>query len=764
MGRPGRLTFLTKYFLTYHRGVPEGAFMKFTARRHQAMPLVLVSALLVAACSGGGDSTETTVFESTTTTMAEATFTTQPGTRQITVLDAAAQAVLQVENQEGLVVAQGTVDDQGSLLFRDLEIGTYRVVAADKSMISPPVDVYDETFIPTPDLYTSQQLPAGGFGYIKTRDGTTLSVNISLPGPVENGPYPTVLEYSGYSPSNPDDLTFAQIYNALGFAYAGVNMRGTGCSGGSFKYFEISQLVDGYDAIETVAAQPWVQNNKVGMVGISYPGVSQLFVASTQPPSLSAIAPLSVLDDSYRATLYPGGILNTGFAVPWTQERMSSSAPLGQAWSKDRIDGGDTQCADNQKVRLQNPDLIALIEANPFYAPAVADATNPSLLVDKINVPVFLAGAWQDEQTGGHFPAFLDNFTNAPKMFITLTNGLHTDALGPSILSRYVEYLNLYVADRIPDLSSAVAPASILYNAIYGLEVNIEAENRFTDLSLEEARSAFERDGRVQVFFESGGVEGQPPAAPIARWKADFPSWPVPSVVPVRYNLGADGALTPALVSTGSTSYRADPAAVPPTFYEGSSSNIWRSDVTYNWVRNPDGTAAVFTTEPLTEDLVLVGPSSADLWISSDAADTDLEVTISEIRADGSEVYVQSGWLRASHRALADSESPELRPVHSHLESDAKPLVPGEITPVRVEIFPVAHPFRTGSRIRVTIDAPGGNRPVWQFRTISAGENVSIAHDATYPSSIVLSIVRGLEVPRGDAACGALRGQPCRPS
>ncbi len=738
--------------------------MKLFPGRRPLPPFFLASVLLVAACSGGGDSTPTTVYESTTTTLAEATYLVRPGAYQIAILDAPAQSVLQVVNQDGLVIAEGTVDDQGSLLFRDLNVGAYRVLSPDSAMISAPVEVYDETNIPAPDFYTTQQLPAGGFGYIKTRDGTTLSVNISLPGPADGGPYPTVVEYSGYTPSNPDDLTSAQIYNALGFAYAGVNMRGTGCSGGSFEYFEISQLLDGYDAIEAVAAQPWVLNNKVGMIGISYPGISQLFVASTQPPSLSAIAPLSVLDDSYRATLYPGGILNTGFAVPWTQERMNSSAPFGQAWTKDRADSGDTECAENQKLRLQNPNLVELIDANPFYSPEVADEINPTLLVNKINVPVFIAGAWQDEQTGGHFPAFLDNFINAPKLFITLTNGLHTDALGPSILPRYVEFLNLYMADRIPDLASAAAPASILYNAIYGLEVGIEADNRFADMSLEEARSAFERDGQVRVLFESGGADGQPPASPLARWTADFPSWPIPSVEPVRFNLGPEGLMAPALVATGSTAYRADPAAVPPTFYEGDSSAIWRSDVTYNWVRNPEGTAAVFTTEPLTENLVLVGPSSADLWISSDAVDTDLEVTISEIRADGSEVYVQSGWLRASHRALGDSESPELRPVHTHLEATTTPLVPGEVTPVRVEIFPVAHPFRTGSRIRITIDAPGGNRPVWQFRTISAGENVTIVHDVTYPSSIVLSIIRGLEVPTGDAACGSLRGQPCRAS
>ncbi|MGA0877707.1 MAG: CocE/NonD family hydrolase [Ilumatobacteraceae bacterium] len=732
--------------------------------RRAVAPLSLVALVALAACSGGGDTTETTVYESTTTTIPPATFTLRAGALQLAVLDAPPQAALQVLNTEGLVIAEGTVDDQGSLLFRNLQAGTYRVATADDSQMSEPAEVYDASWLPGPDFYASQQLPAGGFGYLTTRDGTTLSINVSLPGPAEGGPYPTVVEYSGYSPSNPDELGSAQLYNALGFAYAGINMRGTGCSGGSFQFFELSQLLDGYDAIEIVAAQPWVLNNKVGMVGVSYPGISQLFVASTQPPSLAAIAPLSVLDDSYRGTLYPGGILNTGFAVPWTQERMNSSAVYGQAWSKERADSGDAECASNQRLRLQNPNLVELIEANPFYSPETADQINPTLFVDSINVPVFIAGAWQDEQTGGRFPSLLDNFTNAPKLFVTLTNGLHTDSLGPSVLSRYVEYLNLFIADRVPDLTAIAAPAAVLFNTLFGVDPGFEPENRFADMSLDEARSAFERDGRVRVLFENGAADGQPNGSPVARWSAEFPSWPIPTAEPLRFNFGAEGVMAPSLPGTGSTAYRADPTAVPPTFYEGSGSAIWRADTVYNWVRNPEGTAAVFTSEPLTEDLVLVGPSSADLWISTDATDTDLEVTISEVRADGSEVYVQSGWLRASQRALDDSESPELRPVHSQLQAAAVPLVAGEATPVRVEIFPAAHPFRKGSRIRVTIDAPGGNRAVWQFRTISAGESVTIVHDATRPSSIVLSVVRGLEVPRGDAPCGALRGQPCRAS
>ena len=65
---------------------------------------------------------------------------------------------------------------------------------------------------------------------------------------------------------------------------------------GRSDYFERLQALDGYDVIETIAHQPWVLRHRVGMLGISYGGISQLFVAATDPPALAAIAPLSVID------------------------------------------------------------------------------------------------------------------------------------------------------------------------------------------------------------------------------------------------------------------------------------------------------------------------------------------------------------------------------------------------------------------------------------------------------------------------------------
>ena len=160
--------------------------------------------------------------------------------------------------------------------------------------------------------------------------------------------------------------------------------------------------------------------------------------------------------------------------------------------------------------------------------------------------------------------------------------------------------------------------------------------------------------------------------------------------------------------------------------------------------------------------MVIAGSGSVDLWIESTSADTDLEATISEVRPDGQEIYVQSGWLRASERALADSAT-ALRPAHTFLESDAASLPVGEFAEVRLELFPFAHPFRAGSRLRLTIDAPGNSRAEWAFGTIDQGETVTLASDADHPSKLVLPVVSGVDVPEpAPPACGSLRGQPCR--
>ncbi|MCU1366213.1 MAG: peptidase [Ilumatobacteraceae bacterium] len=697
-----------------------------------------------------------------TTPLAPADFTLQPGVDQLAVLHATPGAKLQLVDSTGTVASTGSVDTAGSFLWRTLKPGDYTVRTTGADAAGATATVYDAADSVDTKLYGSQPLVAG-FQYITVRDGTTLSANVMLPGAADKGPYPTVVEYSGYQPSDPDSNTFGQLFNALGFAYVGVNMRGTGCSGGSYQFFEQAQLVDGYDVIETVAHQTWALDNKVGMVGISYPGISQLFVASTRPPDLAAITPLSVLDDSYRATGEPGGILNTGFAAPFLSERQADAKPYGQAWTKKRADAGDTKCADNQDLRLQNPDFLAVTEAQDFYDPAQADPLAPTTFVDKIDVPVFLAGAWQDEQTGGHFPDMLDKFTGSPHFYADLTNGLHTESLSPTIFARMVEFLDLYVAHETPSLDGARAVAKILVPQLYDVQDAVLPDDRFKGMTYEQALAAFEADPPIRVLYEEGDA-GAEPCAPYPRFISGFSAWPVPEAVATSWFLGDHGLLSAKPQATGTAdSYKADPSLLPKSFYPGGrSSDIWHANTTYDWQPIPAGSGVGYITGLLQSDVAIVGGGSVDLWVQSSAPDTDLEVTISEVRPDGTEMYIQSGWLRASHRKLDTAASTDVLPVQTHAEADAAPLPAGQYSPVRIELFPFAYVFRKGSQIRITVDAPGDSRPVWAFDTIDHGETVSIAHDTDHPSKIVLQVVPGLVAPAGVAPCGSLRGQPCR--
>ena len=137
-------------------------------------------------------------------------------------------------------------------------------------------------------------------------------------------------------------------------------MRGSGCSGGAYDLFGLPTTYDGYDVVEAVAAQDW-SKGKIGLVGISYSGISQAFMAGTQPPHLAAITPMSITTDLYNGTGSPGGIFNSGFALSWVTDRVNDAKQApggGQAWATTLINQGDTQCLENQQLRRQTLNVL----------------------------------------------------------------------------------------------------------------------------------------------------------------------------------------------------------------------------------------------------------------------------------------------------------------------------------------------------------------------------------------------------------------------
>jgi hypothetical protein len=74
--------------------------------------------------------------------------------------------------------------------------------------------------------------------------------------------------------------------------------------------------------------------------------------------------------------------------------------------------------------------------------------------------------------------------------------------------------------------------------------------------------------------------------------------------------------------------------------------------------------------------------------------------------------------------------------------------------------------YRAGSRLRLTIAAPNGTQPIWAFsqtQPTTGTASETVAFSPSMPSSLVLPVVPGVNVPSGLPPCPSLRNEPCRP-
>jgi predicted acyl esterase len=172
-------------------------------------------------------------------------------------------------------------------------------------------------------------------------------------------------------------------------------------------------------------------------------------------------------------------------------------------------------------------------------------------------------------------------------------------------------------------------------------------------------------------------------------------------------------------------------------------------------------------TAPLAEDVVIAGSGHVNLWLRSETAEADLEIVLSEITPEGDEVRIQNGIARAGFRTVDEARSDELTIQIRYGEEDYEPLPIGEYVLVRVPIFPVSHPLRAGSQLRLQINTPGRDLPLWFFENRDPGSpdaRYAIGRGGGHASSLVVPVLPAglIDVPAERPPCGTLRGQPCR--
>lgn len=164
-----------------------------------------------------------------------------------------------------------------------------------------------------------------------------------------------------------------------------------------------------------------------------------------------------------------------------------------------------------------------------------------------------------------------------------------------------------------------------------------------------------------------------------------------------------------------------------------------------------------FSTPPFDQEMEFTGPVTLRLWVSSSTPDADLFAVLRVFDPEGQEatfvgaherVPMALGWLRASHRKLDPARSQPWRPWHSH--DEVQKLVPGEVYPLDVEIWPTSMVFPKGWRLVLTVQGhdfvvtlPGRmrhdhpvDRPAEEF-----GGQTTVHTGGAYASQLVLPLI-----------------------
>lgn len=563
-------------------------------------------------------------------------------------------------------------------------------------------------------------------GYLKTRDGTRLRYSVLLP--KGHAPHAVIVNYSGYDPGSiggpaylhNDTTMSASLDRTLlehGYAVLGVNARGTGCSEGMFDFLTGTYGADGADIVEWAATQPW-STGAIAMANWSWAGMSQLATAIERPPHLKAIAPGMALTDPRSDSWAIGGVPSPGFITGWWQFLHSRWLAVRHSAEAEK----DAAClaqVDRNYANAEVPDhnLPTLLVRHPLRDAWIDDR---ALLghIDRIQVPVLSMEAFQDEATTARAGYYHDRL-DPNRLWLVQTNGNHD-----------------------------------LYESLQFRQTLIA----FFDHFVKGLDNGFENDPHVAVWQETDatGAEGHArdeSAAP--RWRIARDQFP-PTLSEWVLRLGQDHTLTPGLSASGAPDQYAYPVNGPSVNLEAGR-GAW-GELAPNW---REGSVA-YTSGAIDHDVVIYGSVSADLWVSTSASDTDLQVTLTELRTDGQERFLQRGWLRLSDRAIDAGHSTPTRPILCDRPECIAAPVPDRPVLAHVELTKIAHAFRTGSRVRIWIDAPSATGEN-SFDHSSIPSTNRVWHDSDHPSQIVFGTLAGIEVPKGEAECGHALMEPCRP-
>jgi putative CocE/NonD family hydrolase len=495
---------------------------------------------------------------------------------------------------------------------------------------------------------------------------------------------PTVLVRSPYGRAGVFALLFARPFAERGFQALIQSCRGTFGSGGEFYAFHNEQS-DGLDTLAWLQQQSWF-SGAFATVGPSYLGLVQWAIAAQAGPALKAMG-LQITGSDFRRLSYPDESFALDTILTWVQlmahqedefllqvrNRRRNAQQLRQAAMHLPLREADVIVA-GQPVAFYRDWLEHNAPSDPWWQPLDFSAA-----AAVITAPVNMVGGWYDI----FLPQLLDDYTRlraaGRQPYLTIGPWVHTSfAAFPYMIRESLAWFRAHLLGEKGRL----------------------------------------RPAPVRVF-----VMGR------KRWK-NLPDWPPPGYAPQRWFLQPARRLDSRPAGAAAPDrYRYDPAH--PTPAVGGSSLSQNSGAKDNRAVEARPDILVYTSAPLADDIEVIGPVRAELFVQSSLEHTDFFVRLCDVDPKGKSINISDGLLR-------------LRPGDPATGDDG-------IWKITVELWATAHCFRKGHRIRVQVAGgshpryarnPGSGEPLATATQLIAADH-TVYHDPEHPSAILLPVKGG---------------------
>lgn len=550
------------------------------------------------------------------------------------------------------------------------------------------------------------------------RDGTILRADVYRP--KVDGTFPVLLERTPYDKSGSSEFGIKAA--ARGFAVVIQDVRGRYTSEGEWYPFK-NESNDGFDTVEWAATLPY-SNGKVGMIGGSYVGATQMLTAIAHPPHLTGICPVVTASNYHDGWTYQGGAFEQWFSESWTsglaQDTLNRSVrkntnALNGMWKLPLTDYPlfdlPQASSDTALTRTLAPYFIDWL-AHPNYDDYWKRWSIEEHFAD-IKVPMLTIAAWYDIFLGG-----------------SLRNYIGVKLHGGSDAARQGQRLLVTIGGH-------AGSGRKIGDVDFGSAADFEEEDAtldWYDYLFRNASNEFTSAKPVKIFVMGAN-----------QWRNEE-DWPLKRARETRYflhsagkanSLSGDGTLSNAAPRAESPDhYTYDPANPAPTIGGPLCCDSQHLEPGPRDQRPVEGRydVLIYSTPALAQDLEVTGPVKLELFASSSAVDTDFTAKLVDVSPDGFAQNLTEGIVRTRYR---DSQE------------QATLMNPGQTYKFTIDLWSTSNVFRKGHRLRIEISS--SNFPRFDRNLNTGEENASgrkpaaatnaVYHDTEHSSALILPVV-----------------------